>query len=143
MPNNSIDQLIINSPYKEPERHWHYDRQTRLFNIIDNRRSAGYIVASKDSKSFDDPGIFREIPLVNQIRRRVKSWRNAGYPGVTGMTRRLLNYWNDPEEFDTRRFFFCQLEAAETLIWLSEGPANEKVGLDIPSDGGEFQRLCA
>jgi len=101
------------------------------------------MMASKDSKSFDDPGIFKEIPLVNQIRPRVKSWRVAGYPGVTGITRRLLNFWNDPEEFDTRQFFFCQLEAAETLIWLTEASPNEKVGLEIPSDGGVFQRLCA
>jgi len=143
MPSRTIDQLIINSPHREPERHWHYDRLTRLFNIVDNRRSAGYMVASRDSKSFDDPGIFKEIPLVNQIRPRVKSWRVAGYPGVTGITRRLLNFWNDPEEFDTRQFFFCQLEATETLIWLIEASLNEKVGLEIPSDGGVFQRLCA
>ncbi|WP_242049086.1 DEAD/DEAH box helicase family protein [Planktothrix sp. FACHB-1365] len=39
-------------------------------------------------------------------------------------------------------FFFCQLEAIETLIWLTESPPSEKVGIDIPSDGGNFQRLC-
>jgi type III restriction enzyme len=49
----------------------------------------------------------------------------------------------NPEEFEMRRFFFCQIEAAETLIWLTEGPAAEKVGIDVPSDGGEFRRLCA
>ncbi|MCY4170144.1 MAG: DEAD/DEAH box helicase family protein [Bacteroidetes bacterium] len=143
MPSKTIDQLIINSPYDEPKRHWHYERHIRKFDIINKRRPAGYLVASKDSKSFDDPGIFQEIPLVNLIRLRVKNWRNDGYPGVTSVTRRLLNYWHDPEEFETRRFFFCQLEAAETLIWLTEAPANQKVGLDITSDGGEFQRLCA
>ena len=42
-----------------------------------------------------------------------------------------------------RRFFFCQLEAIETLIWLAEAPAAEKVGIEIPSDGGAFPRLCA
>ena len=47
------------------------------------------------------------------------------------------------EEFEIRRFFFCQLEAAETLIWLVEGPAADKVGIEIPSDGSEFQRVCA
>ena len=111
--------------------------------MIDGRRSAGYVVASADSKAFDDPGVFKEIPLVNQIRSRVKIWRNAGYPGVTGITKRLLNYWNDPEEFARRRFFFCQMEAAETLIWLVEAAASEKIGLQIPSDGGMFNRLCA
>lgn len=139
----TINQLIINSPYDEPTKHWHYDRQRRLFDLVDGRRSAGYVVASGDSKAFDDPGLFKEIPLVNQIRSRVKTWRHAGYPGITGITKRLLTYWNDPEEFARRRFFFCQLEAAETLIWLVEAPENEKVGLQIPSDGGRFDRLCA
>ena len=50
---------------------------------------------------------------------------------------------DEPEEFETRRFFFCQLEAVETLIWLTEAPAAEKVGIDVPSDGGAFTRLCA
>ncbi|MEK6790418.1 MAG: DEAD/DEAH box helicase family protein, partial [Deltaproteobacteria bacterium] len=107
------------------------------------RRSAGYIVASEKSKSFDDPGIFIEIPLVNAIRPRVQSWREAGYPGVTGITKRLLEHWYNPEEREHRRFFFCQLEAIETLIWLAEAPDAEKVGIDIPSDGGEFKRLCS
>lgn len=40
------------------------------------------------------------------------------------------------------RLFFCQLEAIETLIWLTEAPASDKVGIDIPSDGGAFSRLC-
>jgi hypothetical protein len=77
-------------------------------------------VASPESRAFDDPGIFVEIPLVNQIRPRVKAWREAGYPGITSITKRLLEYWCDPEEFETRRFFFCQLEAVETLIWLTK-----------------------
>ncbi len=41
------------------------------------------------------------------------------------------------------RFFFCQLEAIETLTWLTEAPASEKVGIDIPSDGGAFTRLSS
>lgn len=138
----TIDRLIVNSPYEEPGRHWRYDRETRLFNLEKGRRPAGYVVASGDSRAFDDPGIFMEIPLVNQIRPRVAAWREAGYPGVSSITKRLLDHWCDPEEFDSRQFFFCQLEAVETLIWLTEAPAAERVGIDIPSDGGEFQRQC-
>ena len=143
MPQETIDRLIVNSPYKEPARHWKYERETRLFDLAEGRRPAGYVVASGDSKAFDDPGVFVAIPLVNQIRPRVQAWREAGYPGVTGITKRLLEHWTDPEEFNSRRFFFCQLEAAETLIWLTEAPAAEKVGVDIPSDGGPIGRLCA
>jgi type III restriction enzyme len=109
---------------------------------VEGRRPAGYVVATPGSKSFGDPGIFVEIPLVNQIRPRVKAWREAGYPGVTAITKRLLEYWHDPEEFDRRRFFFCQLEAAETLIWLTEAPPAERVGIEIPGDGGAFLRRC-
>lgn len=143
MPQKTINQLIINSPYEEPKRHWHYDRSTRLFDLVDGRRPAGYVVASSDSKAFDDPGIFVDIPLINQIRSRVGSWRKAGYPGVTGVTKRLLEYWNDPEEHELRRFFFCQIEAAETLIWLTEASPSERVGIEVPSEGGSFGRLCA
>jgi type III restriction enzyme len=138
----TIDRLIVNSPYQEPNNFWKYDRQTQLFELAQGRRPAGYVIASGESKAFDDPGIFVEIPLVNQIRKRVTDWRERGYPGVTSITKRLLEYWNDPEEFESRRFFFCQLEAMETLIWLTEAPAAERVGIDIPTDGGEFLRLC-
>ena len=143
MPQATIDRLIVNSPYEEPTRHWQYDRATQLFDLEDGRRPAGYVVASRDANAFDDPGVFREIPLVNQIRGRVSAWRAKGYPGVTGITKRLIEHWNDPEEFESRRFFFCQMEAAETLIWLTEAPPAERVGVDIPSDGGALKRLCA
>lgn len=138
----SIDRLIINSPYEEPARHWLYERETRLFKLVEGRRPAGYVKASEDSRAFDDPGIFVEIPLVNQIRSRVKAWRKADYPGVSSITKRLLEHWRDPEEFENRRFFFCQLEAVETLIWLLEAPAAERVGIEIPGDGGAFVRQC-
>ena len=143
MARSTIDQLIINKPYEEPKEHWKYNREKQEFSREPGRRPAGYLIASEDSKTFDDPGVFVKIPLVNDIRSRVRDWHDAGYPGVTAITKRLLDYWTDPEEFEQRRFFFCQLEAAETLIWLTEAPANEKVGIDVPGDGGEFRRLCA
>ncbi len=86
MAGTTIDRLIINSPYKEPALHWKYDRETRLFDLAEGRRPAGYVVASGDSGAFDDPGIFVEIPLVNQVRPRVKAWREAGWPGVSSIT---------------------------------------------------------
>ena len=142
MARTTIDHLIINSPYQEPKHYWSYDREGRTFDKKDGRRPAGYVIASQTSKAFDDPGIFVEIPLVNQIRPRVKAWREAGYPGVTGITKRLLEHWNNPDERE-HQFFFCQLEAMETLTWLAEAPASEKVGIEIPSDGGAFPRLCS
>jgi len=143
MSRPTIDRLIVNSPYEEPKYHWRYDRETRLFELAEGRRPAGYVVASESSKAFDDPGIFIEIPLVNQIRPRVKRWREAGYPGVTSITKRLLEHWQDPENFARRRFFFCQMEAIETLIWLTEAPPADRTGIEIPGDGGAFVRQCA
>lgn len=139
----NIEKLIINSPHEEPIHHWFYDRENRDFYIKEGRRPAGYVMATPNSKAFDDPGIFVEIDIVNQIRPRIKAWREAGYPGVTGITKRLLEHWQDPEERKDRRFFFCQLEAIETLIWLTEAPAAEKVGIDIKGDGGEIERWCS
>jgi len=140
---STIDRLIINSPYEEPARYWSYERETLSFKLIEGRRPAGYIVASQNSKSWDDPGEFKKIELVNKIRPRIKAWREAGYTGITGITKRLLEHWRNPQEREYRRFFFCQLEAIETLIWLTEAPEAEKVGIEIPSDGGLFRRLCS
>jgi type III restriction enzyme len=144
MGNDSISQLIINSPYTEPREHWRYDRERRQFNRESGRRPAGFIRASEASKSFDDPGEFIELPLVNQIRPRVKSWFEQDYPGSTGVTKRLLKHWRDAEQREpNKRFFFCQLEAVETLIWLTEGPESDRVGIKVPGDGGAFPRLCS
>ena len=143
MAHAGIDSLTITSPYEEPQEHWQYDRQEQQFYRKPGRRPAGYLTASRHSKSFDDPGEYHRIPLVNRIRERVTKWRDQNYPGVSGISRRLLDHWQDPEEFESRRFFFCQLEAAETLIWLMEGPESDRVGLDIPADTDSFKRLCA
>ena len=136
-----IDQLIINSAYREPTQHWKYDLNGQTFVREEGRRPAGYFIAGQGSNQYNDIGQFIELPLVNRIRPRVKAWREAGYPGVTGVTRKLLDHWNDK---DARQypFFYCQMDAIETLIWLTEAPDAEKVGIDIPSDGGAFRRLC-
>lgn len=135
-----IDHLIINSPFVEPTCHWAYEREEKRFAKLPGRRPAGYVTASPGKASFDDPGIFVQLPTVNRIRERVTAWRVAGYPGVTGTTQRLLDHWRDPER--EKPFFFCQLEAIETLIWLSEAPAAERQGIELGSDGGEFVRQC-
>jgi len=137
-----IDQLIINSPYDVPSEYWLYDQLTKKWTRKKGRRPAGYVVASKDSKEFDDPGVFKSIPNVDKIRERVKSWRERGYPGSTGITKKLLEYWNDKESFELP-FFFCQIEAIETLIWFKESSEHERTGIEIPSDGGPFERICS
>lgn len=143
MAQYSTKHLIINSPYEEPAKHLKYHRQVGFFTEVAGRRPAGYVVATPGSQAIDDPGVFHSLPLVNEIRPKVKAWREGGYLGATGTTQRLLEHWRDLEERDFRRFFFCQLEAIETLIWLTEAPATEMQGLAIPGDGGPFRRLCS
>ncbi|TVQ53257.1 MAG: type III restriction endonuclease subunit R, partial [Phycisphaerales bacterium] len=127
-----------------PRRHWRYDRQRQSFDLAEGRRPAGYMVASPGAKGggTEDPGVFVPIELVNEIRPRVDAWREGGYAGVTAATRALLEHWHDPERVPPQKFFFCQLEAIETLIWLTEASAAERVGIEIPGDGGAFRRLC-
>ncbi len=59
---------------------------------------------------------------INKIRTRVAAWRALGDAGlrstVTPVTARLLRHWRGPDR--GRRLFFCQIEAAETAIWLAE-----------------------
>lgn len=139
-----IDQLIINSPLEEPKKHWDFERTKGKHFIKEGRRPAGYVIPSQSKKyQQKEAGDFIELPLVNKIRPRVKEWRNEGYLGVTGITKRLLEFWNT-EHADGREheFFFCQKEAIETLIWLKEAHSSKKVGIDIPNDGGDFERLC-
>ena len=131
-----INQLIINSPYTEPLYHWEYDKESKSFNKASGRRSAGYLVASKDARDFDDDsGIFIEIEIVNRIRPKVKAWREAGYPGATNVTRRLLSHWHDRTARNFP-FFFCQLDAIETLIWLKESQEGRRTQNEVKGDGG-------
>lgn len=141
---SGIRKLIINSPFKKPSIHWHYNRETRQFEEKEGRRPAGYVVASSDSQKFDDPGIFVEIELVNRIRDRVDEWVDAGYPGITSTTKRLIQHWEySDERGESNQFFFCQLEAIKTLIWCVEAPDTFKSDVNIQGDGGPYERLCS
>lgn len=136
-----LQHLIINSPYEKPDKHLKYDRNERKFHLVEGGRPAGYTIATEHSDKFDDPGFFVELPEVNKIRERVDMWRDAGYPGVTKVTKELLDYWKRPER--DKRLFFCQLEAIETLIWFIEAPNVEKQGIKLEGDGGNIERLCS
>ena len=138
---SGIKQLIINSAYQEPSSHWKYNIETQTFVREQGRRPAGYIVAGQQRNSYNDQGEFKLLPLVNKIRPRVKNWRESGYPGVTGITRRLLEYWYDTEARQYP-FFFCQLDAIETILWLVEASDMERIGIEVPNDRGTFQRIC-
>lgn len=63
-------------------------------------------------------------PLVNKIRREVKTWRENQYEGASATSKALLNWWfnrqhirEDLKEF---QYYFAQREAVETVIYLYE-----------------------
>ena len=142
MPNNTIDQLIINNPYEEPKEHWLYIPETKGFERKSGRRESGYWRSStRVRQGSEDPGEFIRIPLVNKIRPRVKEWSEKGYPNVTGVTKKLLDFWHNKSQRELQPFW-CQFDAVETAIWLTEASPSEKQGIDIPKDGGEWERQC-
>ncbi len=130
--------LIINSPYERPARHW---GQTTTGSLVEvsTRREAGYEIYDTRSNTRR----VENLPLVNMIRERIDAWRSAGWPGITSVTRSLLEHWND-RSVSARNypFYFCQLEAIETLIWWVEAPSEFKQGIHVPGDGGPWQRIC-
>lgn len=128
--------LIINSPFVRPEQHW-VPKSDGSLEIKLERRPASYEVfdARNNTRRTES------LTLVETIRGRVDQWRVAGYPGVTAVTRRLLEHWNDTT-VRQHPFYFCQLEAIETLIWWVEGAEEFRQGIHIPGDGGPWERLC-
>lgn len=127
--------LIINSPYERPMRWWE-DYQGQL-RPAEGRRPAAYEIFDPRANTKRTA----ELELVNRIRERVDAWRDTDYPGVTNITRELLRHWHD-RSARQHPFFFCQLEAIETLIWWVEAPPNAKQGIHVPGDGGPFERIC-
>ena len=65
-------------------------------------------------------------PLVSQLRKKVKDWRDSGYSGATDTSKSLLNWWFNtthllPQADGTMaefQYYFAQREALETIIYL-------------------------
>ncbi|MBN1888796.1 MAG: DEAD/DEAH box helicase family protein [Thermoflexales bacterium] len=117
-----VERPILCSPYAEPGEHWMYDAETGEARRVPGRRPASYWfkterVATQQLAMFAEEQR-EDLPLVNALRQDVKRWRESNYEGATQVTRELLRYWHRPDR--PRRLFFCQLEAAETIIFLSE-----------------------
>jgi type III restriction enzyme len=122
-----IDNPIINSPYGRPTRHFAFDRDGITDRIEDQRRPSSFFVPVPRPRKRGQQlelQVFTEDDIkpnkqVNDVRERVDAWREAGWPNVTPVTRRLLEYWSDPER--DNKLLFCQREAVETAIFLAEG----------------------
>ena len=127
-PTQAVPDPILNSPYEEPREHWIY-RDSKPFKQ-QGRRPASYYFKVKRTGT-EQEALFAEeerddLPLVNRLREDVKRWREAGYRGASKVTKDLMRHWWDPGR--QRRLFFCQFEAAETLIYLLELGLSQKLG---------------
>ena len=128
MPQVVIENPILNSPYAEPQRHFRFSEEGITNEIVEARRTSSYFVpipqARKKSPkqlAFDTEWTadrIEENRFINQVRERVALWRKGGYVGITRTTARLLEYWQRPDR--ERKLFFCQVEALETAIYITE-----------------------
>jgi type III restriction enzyme len=147
-----FERPILNSPYEYPGRHWELDAERQPTNrVIDSRRRSELItpvpkpqrrrrsegqgeftLGTGDSLSTAEQE-YNPTPIINEIRGYVAAWRSLPNPNqwqVTPETARLLQHWRR-YQFQGVRPFFCQVEAVETVIWLTEvapkrGPAVAK-----------------
>ncbi len=91
------------------------------------------------------------IDLVSNLRSAVRDWREAFYIGASDTTIQLLNHWfsrahrqitTNGEDLEFR-YFFCQREAVETLIYLKEVRRIECLSHIIAEFGGTTAELQA
>ena len=123
---SSARSLIINSPFLRPTHHWLRQSDNKL-ELKEGRRAPGYEIFDTRNNTVRTV----ELDLVKRIRERVDAWREADYPGVTTVTRQLLEHWQDPNASRQNAFYFCQIEAIETLIWHVEAPPDHKQGIAV------------
>jgi type III restriction enzyme len=132
---------ILNSPYAYPARHWELDGEGQpTGQIVEQRRRAEFITPVPKAKKrkgksnaqaslIFDEGVglstaaqeYDPTPIINELRAQVDAWRKLPRTAwqVTPETARLLDHWRN-HPFTGIRPFFCQVEAVETAIWLTE-----------------------
>ena len=132
------EKPILNNPYEYPGKHWELDEDRHPTNqIIQNRRPASFITPIPKSRKgagqrelgFDPDAAslgtgsqqYALMETINRLRTLVGQWRESPQENwnVTPETARLLQHWRRPWSGDAKPFF-CQVEAAETVIWLTE-----------------------
>ena len=138
-----FERPVLNSPYEYPKRHWELDADGQpTQKIVGTRRPADFITPipkprkRKGTSEKQAALVFDEKArklgtedqqydlkaIINGVRRQVDQWRalpDSGQWGVTPETARLLRHWRS-HHFSSIRPFFCQIEAVETVIWLTE-----------------------
>jgi len=134
MSSFEVEEPILNSPFAEPLEHWQIE-EGKPPRRVTGRRQAGYFY--RDPRIEPEPGQasrgeWQELELVTVIRERLAAWRDLGYPGATRTTLDLLTHWRrDGREHP---LFFAQVEAVETIIFLTEARSDLRQGIDVPPD---------
>ncbi|MEW5765554.1 MAG: BPTD_3080 family restriction endonuclease [Acidobacteriota bacterium] len=122
-----IENPVINSPFEEPTRHFKFSDEGITNEIVGRRRTSSYFIPIAKPRSKGRQLAFEtewtedrieENVFINQVRERVGLWRKKGRFGVTKTTQMLLNHWTSPAR--AKKFFFCQIEALETIIYVTE-----------------------
>ena len=122
-----IENPVINSPFEEPARHFRFGDEGITDEIVEARRVSSYFIPIARPKKkgkqlvFDTEWTEDRIEENKFINRRPR----AGRPLARG---RLLGRHQDhppPARLlaahgRERRLFFCQIEALETAIYLTE-----------------------
>lgn len=142
MSDQFFKQPILNSPYEYPGRHWELDDAGQpTQNIVNTRRPAEFITPIPKPKHqkgtsaqqadlglgeatevSTDKQKYEHTEIINAVRQQVDAWRKIPDPRnwqVTSVTASLRQHWRH-HEFSDIRPFFCQIEAVETAIWLTE-----------------------
>ena len=150
MGDRFFEQPILNSPYEYPSQHWELDEHGQpTQRIINSRRKVEFITpipkprkrkkSAKQQEMVYDEGKglstadqqYDPTSIINELRYHVDQWRKWPNPNdwkVTPETVRLLQHWRH-HQFSSLRPFFCQIEAVETAIWLTEvAPQTGKTG---------------
>lgn len=139
-----VDRVVICDAFQEPEKHYQLLAGGRSKLAKGRRPSMRFLASAKDVKGGiggvigKEAGLFEDLlasseqrnDFVNQLRDEVRDWREGGYPGTAGVTRRLLEWWFERDEerrATAKRFFFCQQEAVETVIYLYEVQGRRKM----------------
>jgi type III restriction enzyme len=148
MAESFFERPILNSPYEVPKLHHALDedgqpldvpplqgrRQSKLITPVPkprkkkNKAKQGTLVFPDKAGLSSAEQEYNPTPIINEIRSHVASWRALPNPanwGVTAATARLLTYWRH-HNFESIRPFFCQVEAVETVIWLTEVARQQK-----------------
>ena len=133
-----FEQPILNSPYEAPSRHWELDaagqpthrivesrRQVRFLSPIPapKKRRGGAQLDLTPGPDDSEEAKFDLARVIQDLRGEVTRWRQLPNPRqwqVTPETARLLQHWRRQEDWTDIRPFFCQVEAVETAIWLTE-----------------------